>query len=104
MQNKVKIFNNSLPCHAKPMPTNARLLDITSELGELSKELLKATNYGTNDFVITEDFKMEFGDLLYALLSLANETGIDAEESLNTVIEKYSNRLKISNSLGSNKN
>ena len=104
MQNKVKIFNSTLPYYNKHMSTSARILDITSELGELSKELLKATNYGTKDFVLTKDFKMEYGDLLYAVLSLANETGIDAEESLNIVIEKYSNRLKVSNSLGSNKN
>ena len=37
MQNKVKEFNQTIP-HKKAMPTMARLMDISSELGELLKE------------------------------------------------------------------
>ncbi|MBQ9792946.1 MAG: MazG-like family protein [Clostridia bacterium] len=103
MQQKVKDFNNNLPCHKKPMPIEARLLDIQSELGELSKEYLKSTKYGTENFALSNDFKLEFGDVIYSLLSLANEANINAEECLNLVIEKYKNRLIKNNDLG-NKN
>ena len=73
MQEKVREFNNNMPCHKKPMPTWARVADIQSELGELNKEVLKASNYGTKEFELNEEFVMEFGDCLYSLMSLANE-------------------------------
>lgn len=93
MQNKAKQFNENMPCHRKPAPTFARLLDIQSELGELSKEYLKATRYGTEDFSVTEDFKMEFGDVLYSLLALANELNISAELSLNMALKNTPREL-----------
>ena len=101
MQQKVKDFNNNMPCHNKPMPVAARILDISSELGELSKEFLKASKYGTTDFVLTEDFELEFGDVLYSLLSLANETGVDSEKALNKILAKYKSRIDKKGSIGS---
>ena len=101
MQNKVKNFNEEKDCHFKPMSPEARLLDIMSEIGELGKEILKNTKYGTSDFALTDDFVMEYGDVLYSLLSLANETGVDSEEALNLAIEKYRNRIKQKGDMGS---
>ena len=57
MQHKVKEFNESKTCHREPMPVYARLLDIESEIGELAKEYLKNSKYGTKDFEMTDDFK-----------------------------------------------
>ena len=62
MQNLVKDFNDKKSCHKDPMPVYARLMDIESEIGELEKEYLKSSNYGTKDFEVTDDFKEEFGD------------------------------------------
>ena len=101
MQEKVKKFNQTKNCHLKPMPVSARILDIQSEIGELAKEHLKATNYGTTEFELTDDFIMEFGDVMYSLMSLANEVDLNAEVALNKVIEKYKNRIKQGNSMGS---
>ena len=101
MQNLVKDFNENKMCHREKMPESARVLDVQSELGELSKEILKATKYGTKEFVVTEDFEMEYGDVLYSLLSLAVETGIDSEECLKKVLKKYQNRIDSRNSMGS---
>ena len=103
MQNKVKEFNMNKNVHKNPMPIYARLLDIQSELGELAKEYLKASKYGTNDFVVNEKFEIEFGDVLYCLLSLANELNIDAEKCLDSAIDKYKNRIIKNNSMGSGK-
>ena len=86
------------------MPVSARLLDIQSELGELAKEYLKPTKYGTADFEVSEDFKLEFGDVLYSLLSLAEETEVDAKECLEMVLKKYRARLEKNNKLGSDGN
>lgn len=97
MQKTVEKFNKKL----NKMPAHSRILDIQSELGELAKEYLKASNYGEGQFVVSEDFKMELGDVLYSLVSLASETGLDAKELLKNVINKYEKRLKKSNSIGS---
>ena len=101
MQNKVKVFNEEKDCHFKPMPPHARVLDIVSEMGELSKEVLKNTKYGTASFVVTEDFVMEYGDVLYSLLSLANEVGIDSVDALDKAIEKYKSRITKNGNMGS---
>lgn len=100
-QKTVEDFNKEKSCHEKPMPISARLLDIESELGELAKEYLKPTSYGTKEFIVTEDYKLEFGDVLYSLLSLANESNIDARECLEKVIEKYRKRLQNKNTMDS---
>lgn len=101
MQNKVKEFNNERNCHLKPMPLHARLLDTQSEMGELVKEYLNGTNYGTKDFVLTDNFLMEYGDVLYCMLSLANELDIDAEKCLDMAIEKYQKRIDKKKNMGS---
>lgn len=101
MQEKVKVFNENRNAHLKPMPTYARLLDIQSEMGELAKEYLKATKYGTEDFILTKDFELEFGDVLYSLLSLSNDLNFSAENSLDLVLKKYQERLTKNNNMGS---
>ena len=101
MQNKVKDFNKMRNCHTKPMPVTARVLDIQSEVGELSKEVLKNTKYGTKEFVVSDDFELELGDVLYSLLSLADETGVDADAALNRVLAKYKKRIENNDNMGS---
>ncbi len=103
MQKSVRKFNDvSLKnAHKKPMPVYARILDTQSEMGELAKEYLKNSNYGTKDFELTQDFEMEFGDVLYCLLSLANEVQIDAKECLDLALKKYQDRINKKNSMGS---
>ena len=58
MINKIKEFNENKKCHQKPMPAYARILDVQSELGELAKEYLKNSKYGTSEFQISEDFEL----------------------------------------------
>ena len=76
-------------------------LDLLSELGEVSKEILKSTDYGKKSFVPTEDLKLETGDTFYSFICLANALNIDLEEALNLVLEKYEKRLRGSGQAGS---
>ncbi len=101
MQSKVELFNREKMKNKENMSSESRMLDIQSELGELSKEILKSTNYGTKEFSVTENFEMEFGDVLYSLLSLANETNIDAEECLTKALKKYEARMNKKDDMGS---
>lgn len=101
MVEKVKKFNENTMCHKEPMSVYARLMDIQSELGELSKEYLKGSEYGLTEFKKTEDFELEFGDVLYSLLSLSLEQNINAEKALDTVLEKYKKRIEEKKNMGS---
>ena len=101
MQQKVQQFNQKCDDFATPMPVSARLCDIQSEIGELAKEYLKATDYGTKEFTLTQDFELEFGDVLYSLLSLANQTNIDANACLDKILDKYQKRIDKNKTLGS---
>ncbi len=81
-----------------------RLADINSELGEVSKEVLKATNYNTNCNVNLDNndkFREEYGDLLFSVLALGVENNIDPSEALSIVLKKYNVRLKSKGHIGS---
>lgn len=71
-----------------------RLLDLTSELGELAKEAVKGSNYGAKQFAATDDWANELGDVLFALICVANKTGVDLETALNKALNKYQKRFK----------
>jgi NTP pyrophosphatase (non-canonical NTP hydrolase) len=97
IQNKVKEFceRYELEC-----PLEVRVLDLVSELGEFAKEIIKSTNYGKKQFEFREEIKTELGDLFFSLIVLANQLGIDLEEALSLVLEKYEKRIKEKGSPG----
>ena len=70
-----------------------RMLDLQSELGELAKELLKASDYGRKPFASTPDWELELGDVFFALLALAEVSGVDLEGALELALDKYWRRL-----------
>ena len=104
MQKKVAEFNIKKNVHKTPMPVYARIMDIQSEIGELAKEYLKISSYGTKDFKLHDDFILEFGDVLYSILSLADELNINADLALDKVIDKYKARIEKQGSMGSKNN
>ena len=68
-------------------------LDLTSEIGEVAKEILKATDYGRHTPQLSAELAEEVGDALYSLLALAECCGIDADASLKSALLKYERRL-----------
>lgn len=80
-----------------------RTLDLVSELGEVSKEILTSTVYGRKPFRPTNEWQSELGDLLFALVCVANSTGVDLEQALLEVLKKYQKRLKSKQDAGSGK-
>lgn len=85
------------------LPPELRVLDLVSETGELSKALLKAQNYGTDERQRTDEIVDEFGDVYYCLLSLADELGIDPDATLEASVEKYRERFDETGNVGSSK-
>lgn len=88
-QQQVASFVERHGLHTSP---EYRLLDLLSEVGELAKDANASTGYGSSpeDLTLSED---EVGDVLFALLALADGHGIDTDEALETAIEKYERRL-----------
>ncbi|MGB3635550.1 MAG: MazG nucleotide pyrophosphohydrolase domain-containing protein [Rubrobacteraceae bacterium] len=77
-------------------------MDLPSEVGELSKEYLKDTNYGREPFDGPSDsWQDELGDVLFSLACLANSTGVNLEVALREALDKYERWLCRGNSPGS---
>jgi NTP pyrophosphatase (non-canonical NTP hydrolase) len=68
-------------------------LDLVSEIGEVAKEVLRATDYGRREPQFSTGLAGELGDALYSLLVLAEACGVDADKALSAALEKYESRL-----------
>ena len=99
-QHKVKEFTKDKGIASK---VNVRIIDLVSEVGELSKEVLKGTNYGSKEFNSSEEWKSELGDVLFSLICIANETDTNLEECLKYVLNKYEKRFADKGNIGSGK-
>jgi NTP pyrophosphatase (non-canonical NTP hydrolase) len=98
LQKLIAVFANEKGIVTRP---EIRALDLVSETGELAKEVLKATEYGKKHFFKTEDWKVEMGDVLFALVCLANETETDLGESIKLALDKYAERLRMTTTMSS---
>ncbi len=78
-----------------------KVLDLVSEVGEVSKEIIKGTDYGKKDFKITENTESEIGDVLFSLITIANQLDVDLEIALEKVLEKYQKRFEVKKGIGS---
>jgi NTP pyrophosphatase (non-canonical NTP hydrolase) len=76
-------------------------LDLSSEVGEVSKALLEATDYGRRPPRLGGDLSAELGDALYALLALAEACDIDAGSALRQALTTYERRLAQKGDAGS---
>ncbi|MBQ9327632.1 MAG: MazG-like family protein [Solobacterium sp.] len=90
MMRKVKEFIEEYGLTAD---LQSRYIDFVSETGELGKAILSSTDYGTSPLRLTEDIQTEAGDVLFSLLTLFTEMGIDDEQLLDEVLETYRARL-----------
>lgn len=95
---EVREFNRE---HDLSLSPEHRVLDLVSEVGELSKEVLTAADYGESEAERTPAVEDEFGDVYYALLSLADELGVDPEDALAASLEKYRDRAADADGVGS---
>jgi NTP pyrophosphatase (non-canonical NTP hydrolase) len=70
-----------------------RLLDVVSELGEVAKEVLKGSAYGSARFAAPKTWQDELGDVVFSLMCVANTTGTDLDEALQGALAKYQRRI-----------
>lgn len=90
LQYKVKNFCGY---HNWDSPFEHRILDVISQLGELSKEVLKSSKYGKDKTKYKEEIKDELGDVFFSIITLANYFEIDLDQALSEVIDKYEDRI-----------
>lgn len=79
----------------------ARFIDLSSEVGELGKEILEGTNYGEKAFSKTDNLESELGDVLFSLVLVANCVGVDLDIALKGVLKKYEARFDAKGHIGS---
>jgi len=72
----------------------SRLMDVMSELGEVSKDMLKATDYGAVTPDSYASLGQELGDVYFALLALVQACDVDLEQALKQVCIKYEQRME----------
>lgn len=73
-----------------PLTNLARLIE---EVGELAREMNHRFGEKTKRAdEPDQDLALELADVLFVLLVIANEQGIDMEEALDRVLEKYRSR------------
>lgn len=97
-QNNVKNFVRRNKLEMKP---EFAALDLVSEVGELTKEILSGTNYGRKKFTRGKNLQSEFGDAFYSLINLSNSLNINLEKSLRVSLKKYEIRMKKKGTTGS---
>ncbi len=84
----------------KHSPT-VHALDAMSELGEVAKELLSGSAYGTQELEIRPNLPAELGDLLYSICLLADSLEIDLDMALAQTLLKYENRWQTTGAVNS---
>ena len=73
-----------------PLTNLARLIE---EVGELAREMNHRFGHKTKrEDEPDQDLAIELADVLFVVLVIANEQGIDLDESLERVFEKYQTR------------
>lgn len=87
--------------YAMQTSIQTRVLDLVSEVGEVAKEVLKGSDYGTTTFQVTPEWSMELADALFALVCLANSTGVDLDDAVQRVLIKYQQRFDDTGEMGS---
>ena len=79
----------------------SRALDLSSEVGEICKEILKGTQYGNQGFQTTANLELEMGDVYFSLLIMAASVNLDLEIALEKSVKKMRDRLGQSDQAGS---
>lgn len=79
------------------------LVDLLSELGEVGKAWLLATDYGQRPLApqVDANLQAELGDALYSLCQMATAAGVDLDKALSETLAKYEARLQTKGHSGS---
>ncbi|QBI21298.1 nucleotide pyrophosphohydrolase [Egibacter rhizosphaerae] len=74
----------------------ARVADLSSETGEVAKELLISTGYGRHKppAAASPELRAEVGDLVFSVVALAVELDVDPGAELDAAVARYEERVR----------
>ncbi len=79
LQQYVAETADRLGLHATPATL---LLDLQARVGALADEVVRATQHGRRPFRPGQDWEVLLGDLAFAVVTLADQTGVDTDRAL----------------------
>ncbi len=85
LQHFVAETADRLGLHATP-PT--LLLDLQARVGALADEVVRATEHGRRPFRPTRDWEALLGDLAFAVVTLADQTGVDTDRAVRVAADR----------------
>ena len=85
LQQYVADTADRLGLHATPATL---LLDVQARVGALADEVVRATQHGRRPFRPTPEWEMLLGDLTFAMVTLADQTGVDADRALRVAVDR----------------
>jgi len=74
-----------LGLHATPATL---LLDLQVRVGALADEVVRATEHGRRPFRPTPDWEAALGDVAFALVTLADQTGVDTDRAVQLAADR----------------
>ena len=85
LQQYVAETADRLGLHATPATL---LLDLQARVGALADEVVRATQHGRRPFRPTQDWEGLLGDVTFALVTLADQTGVDTERAVRVAADR----------------
>ncbi len=64
------------------------LVDLQVRLGTLGAEVVRGTEHGRRPFRLTPGWEPILGDLAFALVSLADQTGVDVDRAVRAAADR----------------
>ena len=89
-QTRSRVF---LKRHGLSHTPRIHTLDLVSEVGEIAKALLEASDYGESPSQSTLALEEELGDAFFSLIALAESLDVDLDTALEKALAKYESRL-----------
>ncbi|MFH1189030.1 MAG: MazG nucleotide pyrophosphohydrolase domain-containing protein [bacterium] len=100
IQREVSEFISQHNLHYAP---EYQALELVSSVGEISKEIIKMSNYGKNEFLeYHKELDSEIGDALFSLIIIANKFDIDLGFILDQTLSKYKDRIDVKREMKGN--
>jgi NTP pyrophosphatase (non-canonical NTP hydrolase) len=85
LQQYVAETADRLGLHATPATL---LLDLQAKVGALAEEVIRATEHGRRPFRPTRDWEAQLGDVAFALITLADQTGVDTGQAVQAAADR----------------
>jgi hypothetical protein len=85
LQQYVAETADRLGLHATPATL---LLDLQVRVGALADEVVRATEHGRRPFRPTQEWEVLLGDLAFAMVTLADQTGVDADRAVRIAADR----------------